>query len=281
MNDATSTANMRISYLRLRRIMGILAVSLPIILMIWGFFIHGFPRLENSISDYYSLRTRDALVGILVAISWFLITYPGYEPDNKMSKRTWGFYPLTDNMAGFLAGGFALGVAFFPNSGGPLERVVHFASAAGLFVLLAYFCLVLFTKTKPPAIPNPTRGIWNRFRSYRSRFSLENRSSQQLNHKVARNRIYLICGLVMLVCIVSMGIYSWILEGKEVLGVEIDDLKPVFWLESIALWAFGISWFVKGETLWKDERKWWKLFERSSGKTADQSVVNQGTVDAL
>jgi len=27
---------------------------------------------------------------------------------------------------------------------------------------------------------------------------------------------------------------------------------PVFWLESLALWAFGISWFVKGETLWKD-----------------------------
>ena len=114
MNDATSTANMRISYLRLRRIMGILAVSLPIILMIWGFFIHGFPRLENSISDYYSLRTRDALVGILVAISWFLITYPGYEPDNKMSKRTWGFLP-TDGQHGGIPGGWVCaGRGIFP-----------------------------------------------------------------------------------------------------------------------------------------------------------------------
>jgi hypothetical protein len=26
----------------------------------------------------------------------------------------------------------------------------------------------------------------------------------------------------------------------------------VFWLESSALWAFGFSWFVKGETLWQD-----------------------------
>jgi hypothetical protein len=26
----------------------------------------------------------------------------------------------------------------------------------------------------------------------------------------------------------------------------------VFWLEALALWAFGFSWFVKGETLWKD-----------------------------
>jgi hypothetical protein len=30
-------------------------------------------------------------------------------------------------------------------------------------------------------------------------------------------------------------------------------MKPVFWLEAFALWAFGVSWFVKGETLWKDE----------------------------
>jgi hypothetical protein len=32
----------------------------------------------------------------------------------------------------------------------------------------------------------------------------------------------------------------------------IAAIKPVFWLESLALWAFGISWFVKGETLWRD-----------------------------
>ena len=25
--------------------------------------------------------------------------------------------------------------------------------------------------------------------------------------------------------------------------------KPVFWLETFLLWAFGISWFVKGEAL--------------------------------
>jgi hypothetical protein len=26
----------------------------------------------------------------------------------------------------------------------------------------------------------------------------------------------------------------------------------VFWLESVALWAFGISWFIKGDTLFTD-----------------------------
>jgi hypothetical protein len=28
---------------------------------------------------------------------------------------------------------------------------------------------------------------------------------------------------------------------------------PVFWLETIALWSFGFSWFVKGDTLWRDK----------------------------
>ena len=32
----------------------------------------------------------------------------------------------------------------------------------------------------------------------------------------------------------------------------LESLRPVFWLESLALWAFGISWFVKSWP-WKDE----------------------------
>ena len=30
-------------------------------------------------------------------------------------------------------------------------------------------------------------------------------------------------------------------------------LNPVFWLESLAIVAFGVSWFVKGEAILKDE----------------------------
>jgi hypothetical protein len=29
--------------------------------------------------------------------------------------------------------------------------------------------------------------------------------------------------------------------------------SPVFWLETVALWAFGVSWFVKGETVFTDK----------------------------
>ena len=30
---------------------------------------------------------------------------------------------------------------------------------------------------------------------------------------------------------------------------------PVFWLESIALFAFGISWLTKGELIWTDKKE--------------------------
>lgn len=32
----------------------------------------------------------------------------------------------------------------------------------------------------------------------------------------------------------------------------ISKLDPVFWLESVAVWAFGWSWLIKGEAILKD-----------------------------
>jgi hypothetical protein len=34
----------------------------------------------------------------------------------------------------------------------------------------------------------------------------------------------------------------------------LKSLKPVFWLETIALWAFGISWLTKGAVLFRDAK---------------------------
>ncbi len=62
-----------------------------------------------------------------------------------------------------------------------------------------------------------------------------------------RNRIYKGCGVTILICIALIGLYYWRMQGTS-----IARFKPVFWLESFALLAFGISWFIKGETLWKD-----------------------------
>ena len=203
-------------YLTLRWVLGLLAMALPVILVVWGFFLCECIEIQDSISDYYSLRTRDALVGILLALGVFLLTYRGYPRQADDHK----FLP-SDNIVGRLACVFAVGVAYFPNSGGDWERVVHFISAGGLFVMLAIFSLFLFTKTKMGVPPSPKKKI--------------------------RNKIYVACGLVIVACIVLM-----LLNGLVLDDTSLEDLKPVFWLESFALWAFGISWFIKGETLFKD-----------------------------
>ncbi len=205
MDAAADGVRIPVSYLTLRRTVGVLGVALPVLVALWGFDLCHCVRLQPSISDYYALRTRDLFVGTLFTIAWFLFAYRGYD------RR--------DDVAGDLACLFALGVALSPNSGTPVERTVHFGSALCLFLVLAYFALFLFTKTG--GAPTPQKRI--------------------------RNRVYRACGATMLVCIAAIGVYFAFLQDTAVSGLD-----PVFWLESLALWAFGVSWFVKGETLWKD-----------------------------
>src|SRR5260370_5167137 len=123
----------RVSYLTLRRVVGVLGVGLPVIVAVWGFFLLSDIAIEPSISDYYGLRTRDAFVGILFTIGWFLFTYRGYDRQ--------------DSIAGNLACVFAIGVALFPVNGAPWEGIIHFVCATALFLVLSYFSLFLFTKT--------------------------------------------------------------------------------------------------------------------------------------
>jgi len=197
--------NLVVSYLTLRRLVGALGMALPIVVMVWGFTICGCTRILPSISDYYVLRTRDALVGILFSIACFLYTYRGFDDDDRY---------------GNLAAIFAVAVALFPNSGTPVERTVHFSSAAGLLLVLAYFSLKIFTKSSGHPTPQ----------------------------KLIRNRVYTVCGLLILLCVLLIGLYK-----SFGVASELALLRPVFWLETIALWSFGFSWFVKGETLWRDK----------------------------
>lgn len=205
MMTSSTDWSMAASYLILRRVIGILGVALPVVLILWGFVLVGSLEIQPSLSDYYGLSTRDAFVGILFAIACFLFAYKGHEP--------------MDDIVGHVGCLFALGVALFSNTGAGSERIVHFVCATGLFLVLSFFSLFLFTKS----------------------------TGTKTREKRMRNRIYITCGVCMLACIVLIGVYSCCLQDTAV-----TSLHPVLWLESFALWAFGISWFVKGETLVKD-----------------------------
>jgi hypothetical protein len=206
---------------------GILGISLPIILFTWSLALTGSHFLLDSISSYYHTNLRDALVGILCAVSVFLLSYHGYD--------------LRDFITFKIAGISALGVAFFPafikSAINPYIHIapnvsastnaVHFVSAALFFLALAYVSLVLFTRT------HPNIGKADRTRQ-----------------KIKRNRIYRGCGITILACLVLLLLVNSLPAGSGVL-----KLAPVFWIETIALFAFGASWLVKGEVILREKAK--------------------------
>lgn len=222
----TATRNPAVlSYYAMRRTVGVIALALPFALAGGSMLMalagprHALPHplLERSISDYYYTPMRNLLEGSLWAIAAFLVCSRGYEP--------------IDEVMGYVAGAFTLGVAVFPpvNPRLPLYTplqveigFVHSGFAALMFLSLAYFCLFLFRRSSPQA-----------------------RLTRQKRH---RNRIYAICGVTMLVCLTGM-----VSITARALAHSLRPSPWLFWLESVALAAFGVAWLTKGEGLLKDK----------------------------
>ena len=208
----TDNDSLVISYLNLRKAIGIIGIALPFVLVV-GKWLLDRPGIQSSISAYYHTVMPDVFVGILCAIGVFLFSYRGY------GRR--------DNVAGTLAGIFAIGVALFPTSRveGAVARdtigLLHLVFAALFFLTLAYFSLVLFRKTDPRSPPT--------------------------SRKKQRNVVYTVCGYGILACLAGIA-------GVSLFPADapIRDLDPVFWLEAAAVVAFGVSWLTKGEAILKD-----------------------------
>ena len=195
------------SFRALRKAIGWIGILMPFVLMFGVLLIFNGGIPLHSISQYYYSGMRDVLVGALCAIALFLFFYRGYN--------NWDLW--TANIAGL----FALGIAWFPTTPTGQQDMagkIHFISATIFFITLACISLFLFTKKDP----NPTP------------------------RKLKRNIIYKICGILILVSLLTLAIYYNIPHS--------DNSVFVFWAETVALVAFGISWLIKGGTLFSDEK---------------------------
>lgn len=201
-----------LSYLALRRSVGIIALLLTIVASLPHLI--RYRELLPSISASYYSSTRNFFVGSLCSIGLIMLCTRGYD--------------LEDLIAGFLAGLFAILVAFFPTAP---ERATpqqihishfHYAFAATLFLILAYFCLFLFT--------------------------MQVRGEAPTRRKVGRNRFYYACGAVILVSIASIGLIAlgWIKWTCAALPYG-------FLFETTSLFSFGIAWIIKGELVLGDK----------------------------
>lgn len=104
---------------------------------------------------------------------------------------------------------------------------IHHIFAAGFLLTLTYFSSFLFTKSnKKPSEMTPQKRL--------------------------RNTVYRVCGGIMFLCVLLLGMYFLLFGG---VGPFLGSSVPIFWLETIAILAFGVSWFVKSEVILKDEEE--------------------------
>ena len=195
---------------RLRKAIGWLGFSLAIIVLLLCVAFDCVPGehiFPDSISaTYYYAPTITPFMIILGAASIILICYRGY---------TW-----VDDLINTLTGLFGLGICFFPCFNYHYDRVgtfqipqeisgwIHNICAALFFILLAYNCLFLFTKS----------------------------SGEMTRNKKMRNIIYYICGGGMALSLAAIVL------------VSMFNIYAGTWLvEAVALGFFGIAFLTKAD----------------------------------
>jgi hypothetical protein len=221
-----------ITFITLRRAVGLLGIFLPVVLVVGLMLINCCP-VQDSISQFYYTRMGSYLTGTLCAVGLFLFAYQGYPGEN-------------DGKWCNFAAVCAFGVAFIPmplspgdpclcdkcivffSDGRPWWRIFHFISAALLFGTMAYLSYSKFTKS-----------------------NLDKKDLEP--KKKARNVIYRICGIIIFACIIILAGYNLM----AYLDKSFHICVLTFIMESIMLIAFGFSWLVKGEgiPLLNDKKK--------------------------
>ena len=223
-HSVDGASSLVVSYLVLRRAVGALGIALPVVLAIGALVIFQ-TGLRDSISDYYHTGMRNVFVGILCAIGVFLMSYRGYKIIDDRPGDPRGIFAL--------AGVYAICVALFPTDGATgasaavtTVGLLHLLFAALFFLNTAYVSLVLFIRTDP---------------------------TQTLSEeKKRRILIYKICGWTILAAIALIGLHALLPTG---IRLTLAPVRPVFWLESVAVGAFGISWLTKGKAISADRSR--------------------------
>jgi len=162
------------------------------------------PTPLSSISASYYTEARDAFVGMLFVVASFLWAYNGHT-----IKQAW---------ASKVAAVSAIFVAIFPTACeyclSEFQFAIHYVAAAALFTILAYFCFGPFREN--------TKG--------------------KIGKKGRRSKIYFICGSIMVICILTLGVTKITMSDQIITALRIS-----YWAEAIALGAFGVAWIVAGK----------------------------------
>lgn len=232
----------------IRSWVGVLGLGLPIVLILGSLF--GQFNWQGSLSEYVNTPVGGQIfVGFLTVVGVFLLWYQPYEADK---------WPT--NIAGLAA----LGVAFFPvSSAGQFyvnQRGQKPLDVCGLIKedanrLIPEWCIDMSISNIYTYIHGISAVVFLLALGYISLrlFTRSSHSNENLpKDKRQRNQIYIICGWLIIACTILFvlfiffeirGVIDWHPPAGE------STSGPILWLEAIAIIAFGISWFVKGQSL--------------------------------
>jgi hypothetical protein len=218
----------------LRRLIGILGILLPFLIWLIVFVDTGHSAPLESISHYYFTRANTAFIAVVSLLAFFLLVYKGHKPIDFYVSALAGLGALlltlfpTSNLTKACNDDLQIwSTTFLRDSDYTGFRIGFHYGCAGIFL----FCLAImsfFLFTRPSG-------------------------DRHLDKKKLRNGIYRVCAVLMVVGLALIGLRFF---EKGINTEFYDDNHLTFWFETLAVVSFGVSWLVKGETLFRS--KWSK-----------------------
>ncbi len=264
-----------ISYLALRRLIGLCGFLLPVFLVFATVREQGKITVLPSISDYYYTSRGDFFVVLMSVIGVFLLTYKGY----CTRERLWSS----------LAGICALLVAFNPTAhdkgkpdqimycsgivntnatkiGGPADTLICTDTVGHCFEQR----LAVSVHRPRPVVPRIANRVeWHltfagvflvvlgiisiRFFP-RTDKPTAIRVDGKLTKKGKRNILYRWCGWIIIGSIAFLLVYFLTLQKVTWL----QNIPVVFIMETVSVWAFAVSWLTKGDAILADDGNYLK-----------------------
>jgi hypothetical protein len=218
--------------LTLRRLIGILGMLLPVLLILFLFIATNHSSPLESISHYYFTRVNGIYIITISLLAIFLLIYKGKKDIDFYVSSLAGIFALssilfpTDNLARECCDSDRNYAITFINGVGEKTRIAFHFITSGLFLLsLAYMSIFRFTQPDKPGV-------------------------SQMKKTKRRNWIFKASGFVIIVAILVIfaGSKGWILKDVYY------KYNLTFWLETLAVESFGISWMLKGDLFYKEPR---------------------------
>lgn len=215
-----------LSHLTLRRALGVLGLFLPVVLITAS--ILGIEPIRSSISAYYYVDgLGHFFTGTLWAIGVFLLFYRGYKtiPSAFTKLPTWLQGHLTDAKLTSFAGLCALVTAIVPTcntacvAGEGVGRFIHLTAAMLFLFTLAVMAIWVFTASDTPAAKMSSCKKWE-------------------------NRAYVAMGVLIFLSLAAALIV--LLSASDERNTFTNAL---FWIECVAITAFGVAWLIKGKVI--------------------------------